>query len=196
MYEFAAYEHAGCTIRIVEDDTSANPWEEFDQATHVARDIWPSHYVDPTTVDLPPRWDDVTTEARERYFSLRGAVYHLAQLDTSRSDPYLSAFFFLDREDIIREYGDDSDESRARALELCKSEATMYRIWAGGEVHGYTVTDTETGELVGSCFGFYEDPYDENGYSRELAEEEAEHHAKDKEESHGRFLTALATRTR
>lgn len=60
----------------------------------------------------------------------------------------------ITKEKIIKEYGNDSIESRAKALRCLESEVETYDQYVKGEVYGYSLKD-ENGEEIDSCFGFY-----------------------------------------
>ena len=47
--------------------------------------------------------------------------------------------------------------NRKRALKCLQSEVDEYNDYLTGNVHGYTITDTETGEEVNACWGFIGD---------------------------------------
>lgn len=71
---------------------------------------------------------------------------------------------------IIEEYGDDSPESREKALSCMKSEIETYNMYLTGAVYGYTITEEETCSLghvheneIDSCWGFYGYDHDKSG---------------------------------
>lgn len=61
---------------------------------------------------------------------------------------------YVTKENIIKEYGDDSVDSRKRALEYLKGEVKEYDQYLTGDVWGYVIKD-ENDDHVDSCWGFY-----------------------------------------
>jgi hypothetical protein len=70
------------------------------------------------------------------------------------SDENPSGFFVVTRDRIVREYGNDSAESRKLAQQVMEGELTELRQYAEGDIYGYVVEDAE-GETLDSCWNFY-----------------------------------------
>ena len=185
------FKHAGFTCHIYYDDAPENPreWAEPGSSAWIdGAENWRHYHEPPVGPDNPPdRWDDVSNDVRERYLRMSGAAWHWTDVG-DRSD-YLPVYFVMPRAAIVREYGNDSQESRAKALGLCKAEAKTYRAWANGEICGYAVED-ENGHTIDSVWGFYGD----EAWGEARAAAEWARAAADKR--HERFLTALAGRAR
>lgn len=84
-------------------------------------------------------------------FEERGAQARLYSIDYDTDNP--SGFIYVDREDIVKEYGNDSAESRARAREVLNGELQEWGQYVEGDVWGYVVSGPN-GE-GDSCWGFY-----------------------------------------
>jgi hypothetical protein len=74
-------------------------------------------------------------------------------------------FIYVTPERIIEEYGDDSDESRAKATSVLEGEVKVYDCHIRGDVWGYQVMESEVcgccdtaGEAdeIDGCWGFYD----------------------------------------
>jgi hypothetical protein len=71
-----------------------------------------------------------------------------------RWDSGVVGVIYVTREDIIKEYGSDSIDSRKRALECLKGEVKEYDQYLTGDVWGYVIKD-EGDNHVDSCWGLY-----------------------------------------
>jgi len=63
-------------------------------------------------------------------------------------------FAVVEKDQIIKEYGNNGKKARASAEAVCKGEIATWEAWCNGEVYGYTITDND-GEYLDSCWGFY-----------------------------------------
>ena len=95
-------------------------------------------------------------------------------------------FIYVTLEDVRKEYGDDSAESQAKAIEVLQSEVRTYDSYIRGRVYGYTLEKLVECECcnhvepehIDSCWGFYD--YDEKGFGAADSMKEhldPEHHA-------------------
>lgn len=68
-------------------------------------------------------------------------------------------FIFISREKIRKEYSVKriSKKLIERVREYLVNEVKTYDQYLTGDVYGYRITDTETGEEVDSCWGYYGD---------------------------------------
>ena len=66
-----------------------------------------------------------------------------------------AGFFYADRAEIVKEYGDDSAESRAKARNLLTSECRTWEMYVEGDVVYGVIVKDETGAWVESIWGFY-----------------------------------------
>ena len=64
-------------------------------------------------------------------------------------------WIYVSLEDVRKEYGDVSDESRARARAALEAEVQVYDWYLRGDVYGYVVKDPDTGEVADSCWGYF-----------------------------------------
>jgi hypothetical protein len=70
---------------------------------------------------------------------------------------------FIDSDKVAHEYGDDTPENRAKALECLKGEIDTYNQWLAGDIWGYEIERIEVckscecskNTFVDSCWGFY-----------------------------------------
>lgn len=85
-------------------------------------------------------------------------------------------FMFVTKAKLIEEYGDDSDESVAKATKCMQAELDVYNQYHGGDVYGFILRDKpcETcngeGEETESCWGFFGDDPMTNGIADHLSE--------------------------
>jgi hypothetical protein len=64
-------------------------------------------------------------------------------------------------EEVIKEFGDDSEESKEKARKVLQQEVSSYDLYLRGEVWGYEYGDD-------SCWGFYGDTLEETGILEHL----------------------------
>ena len=106
------------------------------------------------------------------------------------------ALIIAGHEQVVREYGYDNADSRAKALDLLRNEAEIYMQWADGDVWQAVVYDDHTDdESVPDQVVVRYDPWDdEDGdvvdsmgelYGQEYAEREARRMIVDERESRG-----------
>ena len=73
-------------------------------------------------------------------------------------------FIYVTLETVRKEYGDDSAESQAKAIEVLQSEVKTYDSFIRGRVYGFTLEELVTCECcnhvepeeIDSCWGFYD----------------------------------------
>ncbi len=75
-------------------------------------------------------------------------------IDSDRWDSGPVGYYYVTREKIIEEYGDDSKESREKARKCMQQEVELYDNYLTGEVYGYVIEDYMINE---SCWGYYGD---------------------------------------
>jgi len=85
-------------------------------------------------------------------------------------DSGLVGFMFVTKAKLIKEYGDDSDESKAKAIKVMASELETYNQYHAGDVCGFILRDkpcehcdVEAGDEIDSCWGFWGSDVKENG---------------------------------
>jgi len=148
------------SIEIIQDDMASNPRDEFDNLSTF----------------YGPRESRYSVGGKNDFslpsYSLPEVI---KDLKNSRAVivPFRSnagdCFAVIERETIIKEYGNDSRSSLYKARKNAQGEIEQYTAWADGEVYGYKITDNETEEELDSCWGFY---------GREYCKEEAQSQAK------------------
>lgn len=79
-------------------------------------------------------------------------------------------FIYVTKQDIVKEYGDDSEETRKRVLSYLESEVKTYDQYLTGQVYGYELVEIEKcnlghmhEEVIDSCYGFYGDDHEASG---------------------------------
>lgn len=178
------FDHAGLTISIYQDWHASNPQREFDNlGTMVAFDQlgrnydladrtadWQEEEAHDRRLGLLERWMRMETGAEVVFFYLQDGGSNGARL-YSTDEEGASGFFFVDGRDIVKEYGDDSPESREKARALLESEIKQMGLYVEGNVYGYVVSDEEN-DHIDSCWGFYGEYDDEYliGEAKDAAE--------------------------
>ena len=85
-------------------------------------------------------------------------------------------FMFVTKAKLIEEYGDDSDESVAKATECMQAELEVYNQYHSGDVYGFILRDKPCGkcngegEEINSCWGFFGDDPMTSGIADHLSE--------------------------
>lgn len=85
-------------------------------------------------------------------------IFHGVELETVEAGEN-RAVAWVDLE-LVGQYGMPAPEDRAGALGMIASNLAPYNAWAAGEVYGVVIEDKD-GDELGSCWGFYFDPYNE-----------------------------------
>ena len=95
-------------------------------------------------------------------------------------------FIYVTLEKVASEYGDTSEESKAKAIKYLTGEVEQYDTWMNGRIYGFTLEklvtceccDNVEPEEIDSCWGFYDS--DNKGFSAADAMKDhldPEHHA-------------------
>lgn len=120
--------------------------------------------------NLPLEADNPDLEGAE-VLTIRGYDHGGLSCSTSTTYPYdcpwdsgVLGIIFCPKDKIIKEYGDDSAETRKKVRAVLEAEVVTFNAYLTGEFYGYTVTYSD-GEIIDTCGGF--DSY-------ELAEAEAQ----------------------
>lgn len=78
-------------------------------------------------------------------------------------------FMFVTKAKLVKEYGDDSEKSREKAMKCLKAELEVYNQYHAGDVYGFVLrnkpceTCNGPGEVADSCWGFFGSDPIENG---------------------------------
>jgi hypothetical protein len=71
-------------------------------------------------------------------------------------------FIYISKNDIIKEFGNDSEETRKRVLNVLQCEVKTYDQYLTGDIYGFQLIEVKTCELghqheevIDSCWGFY-----------------------------------------
>lgn len=96
----------------------------------------------------------------QRQLDRAGIIVHEFSVSSDRDA--IDGLIALTPETIREEFGVKriTKKVRQRAIDCLKAELETMQAWASGDVYGFTVTHAETGESVGSCWGFYGDNKD------------------------------------
>lgn len=152
----------GQTLEIHRDDFPSSPREWDNISTfycfHKRYNLGDSHDIDHNDYES---WQELI----EDNFSKDDIVVKLYMYDHSgisiATHPFMCPWdsgqlgiAVITKQKIIREYGDDSLVSRAKARKCLEAEVETYNDYVQGEVYGYVLKD-ENGEEIDSCWGFY-----------------------------------------
>jgi hypothetical protein len=160
------FEHKRLTVKLYYDSDAGNPREEWDHiGTMVAfSPLWREyHFADRESTSEEDSAQDRGILARWLSFT-KGAVmvpFYFADYGSSGQRIYetheenASGFFYADRDTVVREYGNDSPESRELALTLLRAELREMSQWVEGDVWGYVI-ETPKGftDSLWGLFGF------------------------------------------
>lgn len=170
------------TIEIEQDTDARNPRDEFDNLSTFYGPRGTRYNVGGKQDIELESWN---LSAHMQEFKREGAV--IVPFTSSAGDCYA----VITRQEVIKEYGNDSRSSLCHARQCAKGEIKTYLAWANGEVYGYTVTDKETGEHLDSCWGFCGLEYCE-----EEAQEQANYFEKQLADKQAQISTRLETVSR
>ena len=152
----------GNTLEIYRDEYAESPrkWDNLSTfiCFHKRYNLGDKHNIDHGDYSS---WD----EMEEENFSQDDIIVPLYMYDHSgisiathpfmcRWDSGRIGMAVVTKQEIIKNYGDDSLESRAKARRCLEAEVEIYDNYVQGEVYGYVLKDSE-GEEIDSCFGFY-----------------------------------------
>jgi hypothetical protein len=167
------FEHHGLTVEIHLDTEPASPreWDNLGEMVafpRLSREYTKSLYDRESTSTEDDAVARGGTALLARYLSItEGAIvvpFYFADYGSSGArmwatepdtDDTDSGFFVVDRDTIIKEYGDDSEASRQRAYSCLKAEIATMSQYVEGDVYGYIITGHEQPELGDSCWGFF-----------------------------------------
>jgi hypothetical protein len=195
MQPVDTFEHAGIECAIYQMDDAGNPYDEYDCASRLL--VLPEHARNYRSGELAPRADEYRTTAHgARYlrvvegypvvipfryddYGSGGAVVGATTDDDERASGYL----VVDRETVIREWGEEKTAT-ADAERCARAELAQFAQWVAGDVYGFIVADGTPEES--SCWGFYghdgmteqPDAYDAWTEARAMAEHAARERAR------------------
>lgn len=157
------------TLKIVHDEDATSPRENDNLGTFAG---WHRKY---NLGDVQPKIDPMEYQEALPANSLIVPVYMLdhggVALSTQdfgdRWDSGQVGIYHLSPERIVEEYGADTPENRATALEVIKGEISEYSDYLNGNCWGYEVEDAD-GNNVDSCWGFIGSDVLENGLADNL----------------------------
>lgn len=143
--------------RLEQDQNAGNPRDEFDNLSTFYAVSTP-RYITGGKKDVEFQYrDDLDETIRE--LKKQGAVI------VEGYAPNTGTFYaVIERNALKSEYLDNGYSMRKalyHARRVAQGEISEWNAWADGEVYGYIVTDTTTGEEVDSCWGFYGEKYAE-----------------------------------
>lgn len=139
------YKHV--SIEIENDSDTGNPRDEFDNLGTIYA-VKNSRYLSGGKNDIEYTYRDSLDEMIR---DLRKAGAVIVEFSGNSGDCYMA----VERNEVIKEYGDASRSSLYRARQCAKAEVETWLAWCEGEVYGYKIVNDETGETLDSCWGFY-----------------------------------------
>lgn len=143
--------------RLEQDQNAGNPRDEFDNlSTFYAKST--RRYITGGKNDLEFQYREDLEEVI-RQLKREGAV--IVEGDNPNTGKFYAV---IERDSLKKEYLDHGYSMRKalyHARRVAQGEIEIWNAWADGEVYGYIVTDTTTGEEVDSCWGFYGEKYAE-----------------------------------
>lgn len=147
---------ANFTLRIEQDCDAGNPRKEFDCLGELRVDDVQG-LIDPSD-DGAHYWygpEETFAELRRDrtlYLPVRydGSIFVTDEADAT-------GFIMVTRAAVLKEWSVKIVTARVRAAALScfRNEIETLNNWLNGEVYGYIVEETETGETADSCWGFY-----------------------------------------
>lgn len=184
------YEHAGLTVEFHQDFDAENPrtaWDNGSTMVAFSRLAREYHIADRQADSTEEDAHDRRVGLLERYLRLTEgaevAFFYFADYGSGGArlfktdDEGASGFFYMTRDEIVHEYGDDGPEARAKARGLLAAEIEVEGQYVEGDVHGFVIKDEE-GNVLDSLWGIYDaHPYE---YLRSEANGQAEWEAEER----------------
>ena len=152
-------EYKGLTIRIELDTDPMNPRDWDNLGTMVC---WHRNYL--LGDEQPTRSPDEYLEGIEDAIILPLYLYDHSGITMNTTgfdcpwDSNQVGFIFVEKSEIRKEYGDLTEETLEKVKKYLVGEVNTYDQYLRGEVYGYVV-ETEDGEFIDSCWGFFEEDY-------------------------------------
>jgi len=193
MEAIETFDVHGVTVSIYPDDSAESPREWCNLSTMVAMPRLAREYgfcdrestgteddaMSRGGMALLARYLRLTEGAEVQPFTFQdygssGARLFAVGIDSDRTE----GFFYVTRDEIVAEYGDDSEASRALARSCMTGECTVMGQWVEGDVYGYVATGPN--EYEDSCWGFF--GYDDAKQQATAAAEWVAHQAAANEE--------------
>lgn len=179
-------------IKIEVDEFAVNPREEYDHAATMLLyhrrynlgDKQPSGLNDPPTVkDIEEYYGPLAMILPVWGYEHGGLAISAGDRTGQFCDRWDSGqlgYVFVTRETARKEWGFKrmTKRNKEKLYKYIMGEVEEYAAYVSGEVYGYIITDTETGEEVDSCWGFY--GYD---YCEQQAQEIVDYLAKKYQEN-------------
>src|SRR5947209_13180691 len=142
-------EKNGYTARIEVDDSPESPRTWGHMGTMIS---WHTRKTvgdrDGIREGLDPA--EFTAELREQNALIVPVYMYSHSGETIRTTPFGDPWdsgqvgiIFATVEEIVKEYGSDTPETRAQARQYLVGEVDTYNLWASGEVYGYVIENAE-----------------------------------------------------
>lgn len=168
-------EYKGCLIEYHWDECPESPREWDNLGTIIS---WHRNYKFEEETNLSPQeWfnrDQIDTddegneieivyneELDEKFVCLPLFLYDHSGLRISTgsfSCPWDSGqvgFIYATKENVKKEYGDLSEETKKKVIERLECEVKIFDQYLSGDVYEYIIKDGQTREILESCSGFY-----------------------------------------
>ena len=156
------------TIKITNDDDQDGPRKDYDNLGTMV--CWHRSYSlgDEQPKCEPSEYLEELPEGSiilELYLMDHGSISMSTGSFSCRWDSGQVGFIYVTPETIIKEYGNNSDESRAKATSVLEGEVRTYDCFIQGNIWGYQVFEAEVCECcenagekeeIDGCWGFYD----------------------------------------
>jgi len=161
----------GNTLKIYQDMSPSNPREDFDNMCEMycfhrrynlgdSNDVQTCEYE--SLEDIIEGWTLPSDIVVDLYLYDHGNLSISTSPYHCRWDSGKIGFAVIPVNTIVKEYGDDSQESREKALKCLLAEVKIYDQYLSGQCYGYVLEDAE-GEEIDSCWGFYGYDHESSG---------------------------------
>lgn len=178
-YETTVDKARGVTVEIYQDDFPMNPRTEFDNCTtmicfHNRYDLGDSDH-GLSSEDFSG-WDEIEEYIRKELGAVAILPLYLydhsgVTISTSPfSCPWDSGrigFIFITPEQVRAAFGNNPPENLVKVLE---ADVATYDQYLTGDIWGYSIIETATGEVLESCGGFFGLDYVREEIARALAD--------------------------
>lgn len=165
-------------LKIYQDSDTENPrtaWDNLGKMIcfHRRYDLGDEHNISPDNYES---FDDMIQDVVGDGVHLPLYLYDHGGITMStgsfgcRWDSGQVGFIYMTKQDIIKEYGNDSKETREIVLKVLKGEVKTYDQYLTGDVYGFNLVELqkcnlgcEHEEIIDSCWGFYGSDHEASG---------------------------------
>jgi hypothetical protein len=163
MNSIEEIEYKGYTIKIYQDDDSENPrqWDPFGHMVCFHRRYTLGDESDLSMEELNELIKSKDIIALPLYLYDHSGITMSTGPFSCPWDSGQVGYIYVTHDEIKKEYNVKriSKSVRQKAINLLESEVKTYDQWLTGEVYGYVIEDSLTGNMLNSCWGFFGYPY-------------------------------------